>query len=133
VLFFLFVALVFFSSALVFLVLAWVVAVEWLREREHLALEQNLHEAGGLGGQGGRQTVDRGPGLPADTVERVFDKFYRAPGAAPGGTGLGLSIAKGFVEAHGGTIAAENRAEGGAVFTIRLPLGEQPSIVEDAE
>jgi len=66
VLFFLFVALVFFSSALVFLVLAWVVAVEWLREREHLALEQNLHEAGGLGGQGGRQTVDRGPGLPCD-------------------------------------------------------------------
>jgi len=79
------------------------------------------------------RVADRGPGLPADTVERVFDKFYRAPGASPGGTGLGLSIAKGFVEAHGGTIAAENRAEGGAVFTIRLPLGEQPSIVEDAE
>jgi two-component system, OmpR family, sensor histidine kinase KdpD len=77
--------------------------------------------------------ADRGPGLPFDAVERVFDKFYRAPGASPGGTGLGLSIAKGFVEAHGGTITAENRTEGGAVFTIRLPLGEQPNVVEDTE
>jgi two-component system sensor histidine kinase KdpD len=66
--------------------------------------------------------ADRGPGLPSQDVERVFDKFYRAPGALAGGTGLGLSITRGLVEAHGGRITAENRSNGGVRFTIRLPL-----------
>jgi two-component system, OmpR family, sensor histidine kinase KdpD len=70
--------------------------------------------------------ADRGPGLPFDAIPRVFDKFYRAPTAPAGGTGLGLSIVKGFVEAQGGAIKAENRAGGGAAFTIRLPFGETP-------
>ena len=72
--------------------------------------------------------ADRGPGLPPDDLERVFDKFYRAPGAAPGGTGLGLSITKGLIEAQGGSIIAENRANGGARFTIRLPIGNPPVV-----
>ena len=59
---------------------------------------------------------------PAD----VFDKFYRAPGAPVGGVGLGLSVTKGLVEAHGGGITAENRANGGVRFIIRLPLAEPP-------
>jgi two-component system sensor histidine kinase KdpD len=70
--------------------------------------------------------ADRGPGLPLPPgeIQRVFEKFYRAPGAISGGTGLGLSICKGLVEAHGGTITAENRqTRGGARFTIRLPTG----------
>ena len=67
--------------------------------------------------------ADGGPGIPANSLPRVFDKFYRAPGARTGGTGLGLSIAKGFVEAQGGRITAENRADGGALFTISLPVG----------
>jgi two-component system sensor histidine kinase KdpD len=75
---------------------------------------------------------DNGPGLPPEAIQRVFDKFYRAPAAAPGGTGLGLSIVKGFVEAHGGTVTAENRAGGGALFTIRLPLGETPPVTAEA-
>ncbi len=70
--------------------------------------------------------ADRGPGLPPDSLERIFDKFYRAPGAAAGGTGLGLSIARGIVEAHGGTLTAENRANGGARFSLRLPLTPPP-------
>ncbi|HWN96853.1 MAG TPA: sensor histidine kinase KdpD [Methylomirabilota bacterium] len=70
--------------------------------------------------------ADNGPGFPAEAIRRVFDKFYRAPDAKPGGTGLGLSIVKGFVEAHGGTVTAENRAGGGAVFTIQLPMSEPP-------
>ncbi|MCX6997064.1 MAG: ATP-binding protein [Kiritimatiellaeota bacterium] len=70
--------------------------------------------------------ADRGPGLPAEALPRIFDKFYRAPGAAAGGTGLGLSIVKGFVEAHGGHVRAANRPAGGAAFTIVLPLQEPP-------
>jgi two-component system sensor histidine kinase KdpD len=70
--------------------------------------------------------ADTGPGLPPEAIQRVFDKFYRAADARPGGTGLGLSIVKGFVEAHGGTVAAENRAGGGAAFTIQLPMSEPP-------
>jgi two-component system sensor histidine kinase KdpD len=66
--------------------------------------------------------ADNGAGIPAEALDRVFGKFYRVPGTAAGGTGLGLSIARGFVEAHGGTISCANRPEGGALFTIRLPL-----------
>jgi two-component system sensor histidine kinase KdpD len=70
--------------------------------------------------------ADNGPGLPPDLLPRVFDKFVRAPNAPPGGRGLGLAIVKGFVEAQGGSITAENKASGGAVFTIRLPQSESP-------
>jgi len=65
---------------------------------------------------------DAGPGLPPEGAQRVFDKFYRAPTAKTGGTGLGLPIAKGFVEAHRGTITARNRPAGGAEFTITIPV-----------
>jgi signal transduction histidine kinase len=60
-------------------------------------------------------------------LPKVFDKFYRAPGAKTGGTGLGLPIAKGFVEAHGGTISAKNRSTGGSEFVIRIPLNSESS------
>ena len=65
---------------------------------------------------------DRGPGLPSDSFARIFDKFYRAPNAPAGGTGLGLSLVKGFVEAHRGTVRAENQPGGGARFVVRLPV-----------
>jgi two-component system sensor histidine kinase KdpD len=70
------------------------------------------------------EVADRGPGIPPDDLERIFDRFYRLqrPGAV-GGTGLGLSICRGIVEAHGGRIRAYNRAGGGASFVVRLPLG----------
>ena len=67
--------------------------------------------------------ADRGRGIPPESLPRLFDKFYRAPGACTGGTGLGLSVAKGFVEAQGGRLMAENRPDGGALFTISLPVG----------
>ncbi|HVN48039.1 MAG TPA: sensor histidine kinase KdpD [Bacteroidota bacterium] len=72
---------------------------------------------------------DDGPGFPPDTVQKLFDKFYRVPGTRTGGTGLGLSIARGFVEAHKGTITVANKSTGGAQFTITLPAEPQPSVI----
>ncbi len=65
---------------------------------------------------------DRGPGLRPESAERIFEKFYRGDERKTGGLGLGLSIARGFVEAHGGRLTAENRDGGGARFTISLPV-----------
>jgi two-component system sensor histidine kinase KdpD len=67
------------------------------------------------------QVMDRGPGFPPKEISLIFNKFYRVEGSKAGGTGLGLSIAKGFVEAHKGTITVENRQNGGAKFTIKTP------------
>lgn len=65
---------------------------------------------------------DNGRGFPESEIEAVFKKFYRLTDSKPGGSGLGLSIAKGFVEAHHGTIWLENKKNGGALFTIHLPV-----------
>lgn len=65
---------------------------------------------------------DHGPGLAPGEEQRVFEKFYRAPGVPAGGTGLGLAIARGFIQAHGGTITARNHPEGGAEFIIELTV-----------
>lgn len=69
------------------------------------------------------EVADRGPGVPPADLTRMFDKFYRVQqrGSA-GGTGLGLSICKGIVEAHGGRIWAQNRAEGGTLVSVALPM-----------
>ena len=64
---------------------------------------------------------DRGPGLKPADLDRIFEKFYRASDAP--GAGLGLAICKAVVSAHGGTIRAENRPGGGALFLIVLPRG----------
>jgi two-component system, OmpR family, sensor histidine kinase KdpD len=68
------------------------------------------------------QVMDRGNGFPASELLSVFNKFYRGQDAKAGGTGLGLSIVKGFVEAHQGIVTAENRQNGGAIFTIKIPV-----------
>ncbi len=68
---------------------------------------------------------DEGPGIPAVALDRIFDKFYRADDGdrRRAGTGLGLAIAKGFVEAHGGTIGARNRSDrSGAEFIVGFPV-----------
>jgi two-component system sensor histidine kinase KdpD len=67
------------------------------------------------------QVMDRGPGFPDKEISLIFNKFYRVEGSKAGGTGLGLSIAKGFTEAHNGTITVENRQNGGAKFTVKIP------------
>jgi two-component system, OmpR family, sensor histidine kinase KdpD len=67
--------------------------------------------------------ADLGIGIPQQDLERIFDKFYRVhrPSSVEG-TGLGISISKGFVEAHGGRIWAENRPGGGTIIKVVLPI-----------
>ncbi|MFL5779506.1 MAG: ATP-binding protein [Chloroflexota bacterium] len=78
-------------------------------------------------GQPGRRSEaeitvrDTGPGIPADLLPHVFDRFARGAGST--GSGLGLSIARGLVELHGGTIEARSPAGGGAEIRIVLPVG----------
>lgn len=69
---------------------------------------------------------DAGTGLPEGFDP--FGRFVRGEAAAGPGVGLGLAICRAFVEAHGGTIGAGNRAGGGAVFTVRLPAGCPPDV-----
>jgi K+-sensing histidine kinase KdpD len=73
------------------------------------------------------EVIDNGPGFPEKDLPLIFNKFYRVEGSKTGGTGLGLSIARGFTEAHSGTITAENISDGGAKFTIKIP-SEKPNI-----
>ncbi|MGH3243391.1 MAG: sensor histidine kinase, partial [Spirillospora sp.] len=71
--------------------------------------------------------ADRGPGLPDDLVTVVFDRFVKAEAARTRseGSGLGLSIAKENAVLHGGTLEAANGPDGGAVFTLWLPAGDE--------
>ena len=64
---------------------------------------------------------DDGNGFPENEISKVFDKFYRLPNSKTGGSGLGLSIAKGYIEAHNGTIELQNKENHGAVFTLKIP------------
>lgn len=70
------------------------------------------------------EVADRGPGLTQAALGRIFEKFYQASPGAKRGVGLGLSICRSIVEIHGGRIWAANRAGGGAVFSVTLPLQE---------
>jgi two-component system phosphate regulon sensor histidine kinase PhoR len=73
--------------------------------------------------------ADRGPGIPAADLSRIFERFYRVDRSRtrdPGGTGLGLSIVRHLVELHGGRVSAANRPGGGAVMTVALPISAPP-------
>ena len=67
------------------------------------------------------EVADSGPGIPPEVLPRLFEPFYSLK-ATGKGTGLGLVISKDLVEKQGGTITAANRPEGGAVFTVKIPL-----------
>lgn len=66
------------------------------------------------------QVADQGAGIPADVLPRIFEPFFST---RESGTGIGLAVCQRIIEDHGGTITAENRPEGGAMFTVRLPAG----------
>ena len=69
------------------------------------------------------RVCDRGPGVPPDMRERIFEPFFRLPGHAEqaGGVGLGLSLVKQIAQAHGGSVRCEAREGGGSCFVIELP------------
>jgi PAS domain S-box-containing protein len=71
------------------------------------------------------EVSDTGPGIKKEAIPKLFDPFFTTKPAGKG-TGLGLSVSYGIIKEHGGEIHAANREEGGAVFTIRLPVLEVP-------
>ena len=70
------------------------------------------------------QVCDRGPGVPAELRDRIFEPFFRLPGASErdGGVGLGLALVRSIAQRHGGTVHCEERPGGGACFVLHLPL-----------
>jgi two-component system, OmpR family, sensor histidine kinase KdpD len=66
--------------------------------------------------------LDEGKGIAESDLPHIFETFYRGAQASPGGTGLGLAIVDGFVQAHGGSMAAVNRLPRGAEFVITIPV-----------
>lgn len=72
---------------------------------------------------------DTGPGIDSQHLPHLFGRFYRIEQARDrqsGGTGLGLAIVKEIIEAHGGTIHAQSQVGKGTIFTITLPIWEEP-------
>jgi signal transduction histidine kinase len=70
------------------------------------------------------EVADTGPGIESSTADRLFDRFFRGDPAharAVEGTGLGLAIVRSIAHVHGGSVAAQPRAEGGSLFTVSLP------------
>ncbi len=83
--------------------------------------EVALHQEGGFAVI---EVKDHGPGVPEALQARIFEPFYRLPGASEqdGGVGLGLALVQSIALRHGGSASCSNRSGGGACFTLRLPL-----------
>jgi signal transduction histidine kinase len=88
-------------------------AVEACEERGELDITAAPDDQGGVH----IEIADRGPGIPADAAERIFDPYFTGK---PGGTGLGLALVKQTIEMHGGTISVKETPGGGATFVVRM-------------
>jgi len=99
-------------------------AIRYTRERSTVAIQLE-RIAGAVGSEAVVRVTDCGEGVPADALEKLFQPFYRlddARGRQTGGVGLGLAITERAVRFHGGSVSATNRAEGGLMVEIHLPL-----------
>ena len=74
------------------------------------------------GGEVRVAVADTGPGIAADDLPYVFDRFWQARSTRRAGAGLGLAMAKGIVEAHGGTLSAASEPGRGSTFAFTLPI-----------
>jgi len=111
------------------------VEIEGVLPRIEAAIRNLLDNAASFSGDGGWvraivkidggacviEVSDSGPGIPADRLPRVFDRFFTERSTGQG-TGLGLALTRAIVEAHGGAVAAASPPGSGATFTLRLPL-----------
>jgi len=95
---------------------------------DEVSVELVRENAGGIERLAVR-VCDRGPGVPTDLRERIFEPFYRLPGHAEkaGGVGLGLSLVRQIAERHGGSVRCEPREGGGSCFVFSLPVAASPS------
>jgi two-component system sensor histidine kinase CpxA len=110
-------------------------AIRYTREGTavEIRLEKTENAAGGA--EAVVRVTDCGSGVPADALEKLFQPFYRlddARGRQTGGVGLGLAITERAVRFHGGRVAAVNRAEGGLMVEIHLPLMPASAGAEEA-
>jgi two-component system sensor histidine kinase CpxA len=100
-------------------------AIRYTQEGTSVEIELTSVEKQGGGAEAVLRVSDSGPGVPEDALEKLFEPFYRlddARGRLTGGVGLGLAITERAVRFHGGKVSASNRAEGGLMVEIRLPL-----------
>jgi two-component system phosphate regulon sensor histidine kinase PhoR len=99
-------------------------AVKFTKPGGEIVLEASTAPVGESADSGVRFAVrDSGVGIPAESLSRIFERFYRVDKSRTGsGTGLGLSISKHIIEAHGGKIWAESDERHGSVFYFVIPL-----------
>ena len=78
--------------------------------------------------------TDEGPGIPESQLEEIFEPFFQSERteSGAGGTGLGLAICREIVGAHDGLIRAENRPDGGSIFTVSIPVVPTESLATEA-
>ena len=105
-------------------------AIHEVRDQGHLTLRTSINESIGYVVV---EVEDDGPGIPPQHLPRVFDPFFTTKEVGKG-TGLGLSICYGIIKEHNARISVRNRAGGGAIFTVELPLdkAEAPPEAESA-
>lgn len=109
-------------------------AIRYTREGTTVEIHLGKTEGAG-GGEAVVRVTDCGSGVPSDALEKLFQPFYRlddARGRQTGGVGLGLAITERAVRFHGGRVAATNRAEGGLMVEIHLPLMPASAGAEEA-
>jgi signal transduction histidine kinase len=72
------------------------------------------------------RVADSGPGIPAEELPHVFDRFWRGRTAQAPGTGIGLTVVRELIQAHGGSVHAASQPGRGTTITVRLPLQSTP-------